>query len=323
MLEHGGERVSRRPVPGTRLRASSLGLTLSASRLGSPASDPRTVQLLRNARSLGITTFQLPEGPGARRAERILSAAFPSPDTDLVVLVGRSVSSLAEEGARSAEGETEQTWETRLRQSIEACSARLHPLSVSLVEWRPAAEDGPRLGDAARTLERLRSEGVVAGWVLAVPPGEVLPSQSSNGPHGAVTLFSGAFSPMNASLRAPLAERATAGSVGLFAQDPLDAGRLDGTRFTESVAYRRPEGRPVNVRDLRREFDPVLRLGFLTAGHARTLAQASLRFVLHWPWVCSAVIPLPAPERLDELTRTESTPPLSDAEIARVLAFSP
>jgi len=114
-----------------------------------------------------------------------------------------------------------------------------------------------------------------------------------------------------------LAERAT---LGFFARDPLAGGRLDGTRFERTVADRGPAARPPSLRELEREFAPVLSLGFLSEGRGRTLAQAALAFVLYWPWVCSAVVPLPRVERLRELADAMSRPPLAEVEIARLLS---
>jgi aryl-alcohol dehydrogenase-like predicted oxidoreductase len=135
-------------------------------------------------------------------------------------------------------------------------------------------------------------------------------------------LYFGSLSPLDRGLLDLLTENAMRTRLGFFAHDPLSRGKLDGTRFARSIADRRPDTPPSSIRELQREFDPVLGLGFLTAEGRRTLAQGTLQFVLRWPWVCSALVPLPAPERLDELVRTESVPPLSDAEVERLLSFS-
>jgi aryl-alcohol dehydrogenase-like predicted oxidoreductase len=74
------------------------------------------------------------------------------------------------------------------------------------------------------------------------------------------------------------------------------------------------------LRQLHRDFDPVLRLGFLTDSRERTLAQASLQFLFHWPWVASVLVPLPSPERLEEFLAASSRPPLTDEEVDRALA---
>jgi aryl-alcohol dehydrogenase-like predicted oxidoreductase len=199
----------------------------------------------------------------------------------------------------------------------------LHPQAVGLLEWHQDPDSSQGLPEVIGALDRLRSEGAIAGWVLHVLQDGSLTGTEPGGVAGRVTLFSGSLSPLNRRLLSPLAERAAGGPTGFIARDPFGGGRLDGTRFAQSAAHRRPDVRPDSVRELQREFDPVLRLGFLTEGRRRTMAQAALQFVLHWPWVCSVVVPIPSPERMDELTLTETTPPLSEREIDRILAVAP
>ena len=316
-------RVSRRPVPGTALSVSSIGLALDPVGAGNPTFDQRTVATLRSARSRGVTAFEVVEGAGSLRAERLLGQAFPSADPDLVVILGRSVSSLAEERTRGSPASPQDVLEHRLRSSVLESATRIGPLPVGLIAWRHEPESGVTLADVTDALERLRSTGLFAGWALSATDDGTLPEAAAAGTAARPELFTGAFSPLEPGLLGSLGERASRGPVGFFARDPLGSGRLDGTRFAESIADRRPDARPLNVRELRREFDPVLRLGFLTEGHRRTLAQASLQFVLRWPWVCAALVPLPSPERLDELLRAETTPPLSEGEVDRLLARSP
>lgn len=290
---------------------------------GTPASDRRAVAVLQKARSLGVTTFQLPATSVSRRAERLLTTAFPSADDKLVLLVERSVPTLAQEAGGGMAGPPEGALEERLRRSVRECAERLHPLGVNLLQWRHAPDAYPPLEEVVEVLERLRREGAYGGWTLSVPSDGPLPRAGRATALGGAALYSGPFSLLNPALLRPLSERAQTGLIGLFAEDPFGGGRLDGSRFAESVADRRPGARPANLRELQREFDPVLRLGFLTEGHRRTMAQASLRFVLQWPWVCSALVPLPSPERLVELAGAEATPPLSEGEVARLLALFP
>ncbi len=317
----GVDRVSYRSVAGTRLRSSVIGLRVEAPVSATSPSDQRNVALLANARSRGITTFDVGEGAGSQRAERWIRSAFPSVDPDLLVLVHRSPALLAQKGARDRSSPQGGDLETLLRHSLEQSAERLRPHSVGLLLWQPSAEAGAPLGEEVSALERLKTDGMFAGWGLSIPPGGTVSESAAPG-EPAPALLSATLSPLDSRLLPPLAERGSHGPLGFFAQDPLGGGRLDGTRFAESVVDRRPDRRPVNVRELHREFAPVLGLGFLTERRNRTLAQASLRFVLRWHWVCSALVPLPSPERLDEIIGTESSPPLSDEEVDRILRLS-
>jgi aryl-alcohol dehydrogenase-like predicted oxidoreductase len=275
--------------------------------------------LLRTARSRGVTTFEIPEGPGSVRAERQVATAFPGPDKECLVLVERSFSSLVDEGARAPPVTGEATVEARLRRSIRDSELRLRPQSIGILEWRQEADSGLSLADAVVILDVLRSEGLFAGWALTLPPDGTLPAPPEFRT-GRAPLFAGFLSLLQPRSAGPFTERAKFGPMGVFVRDPLGGGRLDGTRFSRSIGDRTPESRPVDLRELHREFDPVLRLGFLTTGRGRTMAQAALQFLYHWPWVCSALVPIPGPERLEELARSEATPPFSEDDIERVLS---
>lgn len=292
-----------------------LGLELDESTLGPPASDDRNVALLRAARAAGVTTWAIAEGAAGARAERLISAALPAPDPDLVVIARRSIRQLANgEPRASAVGSD---LEARLRSSLEASNERLSPHSVSLLEWRDDPSDPPE-SETAGALDRLRSGGSVQDWLTSVP-NAVERWSNATGEPDRPTLVVGPLSLLDRSTVVPLRTRAERHPVGLFVRNPLADGRLDGSRFERPLADRGPGVPPPTVRELHREFDPVLALGFLSEGRRRTLAQSSLQFAAHWPWVCSILVPLPRPERLRELLDAETRPPLSEDEVARVL----
>lgn len=318
-----GIEIRRRSVPGTRTHVSELGFTVAPTTRDSPVLGDRLLRVLRSARARGVTTFQVPDSPTAPRGERLLADAFPTADPECTVLVGRSWSTLAEEAGRTTKTPPADGLEGLLLRSLVASEARLAPLSIGIVEWTHESDSAIPLAAAAEVLDRVQRTGAFAAWSLVIRPGEPLTDGGRGPESGAGPLFSGEISPLDPRLVHPLAVRAAAGPVGFFARDPLGSGRLDGTRFARSIADRRPDVPPVNVRALRREFDPVLRMSFLTEGRQRTLAQAAVRFAVDWPWVCSALVPIPSPERLEEIVRSTTVPPLSELEVERILTASP
>lgn len=312
--------MERRPVPGTRLRTSPLAVRLDASPTAFPEPDEAVVARIARVRRGGITTFEVGTGPHSARVERWLARAFPSEDEDLAILADRSSEGLAQEEGAAHPPATNDTLERLLRRSISASASRLSPHAIDLLVWHSRPEDPDGDARAHRALEQLRTEGVVQGWIHRIGPADRLPptSESRAAPP---PLYAGPLSVLDHRLLGALEERSARTPFGFFADDPLGRGRLDGSEFGRSLAERAPGEPPRTVAELQREFDPVLRLAFLTGGSRRTLAQASLRFALHWPWVCSAIVPLPPPERLAELERWAVVPELSDEEIARIAAL--
>jgi aryl-alcohol dehydrogenase-like predicted oxidoreductase len=315
--------ITRRPVPGTKLAVSAIALSVDLPAIASQSSEEQVVALLRRARAGGVTTFDLGGGRLARRTERVLARAFPNEDPELVVILRRSVPLLLEEGTDGRGDPAGSDLSNRLERSLEESADRLRPQKVGLLEWLhdgdSTAPDDPPLA----ALDALRATGLIGGRVAPLRGEVSLATLDRAAPSGRPGVFSGAFSLLETRGLSALSERAARDPTGFFARDPLGSGRLDGSRFARTAADRRPDVGPSTVRDLQREFDPVLRLGFLTEGRRRTLPQASVGFVLRWPWVCSALVPLPPPERLEEILAAERAPPVTDAEAERVLALVP
>jgi aryl-alcohol dehydrogenase-like predicted oxidoreductase len=306
--------VSRRPVPGTTLSVSAIGLSLDPAAATTPDSGRTLAALVRAARARGVTLFDLPEGPGADRLERTIATALPRSDPDLTIIAQRSTVGIeADPRPRSPPPEPADPggW---LARSIDASNRRLAPHRIRLIDWIPTEGDDRSTVDAS--LEGVRASHGIESVVRRISPGSG--PAPGGGPTARVPLYSGGLSLLDTRLLRWLAPGASDGRWGFFARDPLGSGRLDGSRLVEASTPRRPDAGPVRVRELEREFAPVLSLGFLTDGRRRTLAQASLRFVLRALWVCSAIVPMPAPERLDEVLRAESVPELTDDEVERL-----
>lgn len=299
--------ISARPIPGTRRSGSAVGLLLDPAQLRLAGGVDGLVVLLRRARSRGVTTFEWPSGAGAEVLERAIAKAFPEPDPKLTLLSEHT-------SGASAPPRTTRTRDASsggpIGRALAESNERLRPHSVHLVEWAAREDDDP---DAAVELARLVADSTVEGVVrrLGGPGRPDRPSESG-------TLWSAPVSLLDDRAERRLAALAESSRIGVFARDPFDGGRLDGRRLADSVGARRPDAGPVRLRELEQEFAPVLGLGFLTEGRRRTLAQAAIQYALRWPWVCSVLVPLPAPERLEEILAAESTPPISDDELERL-----
>jgi aryl-alcohol dehydrogenase-like predicted oxidoreductase len=306
--------VSRRSVPGSPLRASLLGFTIDPPNSASPTWEDRTIRLLHTARANGVTTFRVGGEGSGPRVERLLAAAFREPDPELIVIVPGSLAGLTS-GSVTGHGGSARDLESRLRSSLEESRRRLAPLRLSVLEWHFDSTPQSHDSEVVQMLDRLRASDLF-GTVATV----IVPWESDRSVPSASALVTAPLSALDARLLPDLDRRASGDPFGVFVVDPLGGGRLDGSRFSASLAERRPDEGPMDVRELERAAAPVLRLGFLTADRRRTLAQAALQFVYRWPWVVAALPPLPGPERLDEFVRAERVPPLTDAEVERVLA---
>jgi aryl-alcohol dehydrogenase-like predicted oxidoreductase len=306
--------VETREIPGSRRRISSVTVTVDPPTVAPPAADARAVALLRRARECGVTTFDVAGARHPERAERLIATAFPSADPAVGVVVGRSVESLAKERSDSGSPSPSADLPDAVRRSLEASGKRLAPVPIVVVEWEPTEDEGEEgspitatsfaSGDAPdRPVWATRIDPTARAFLATgEPPGLCAGDLSLLDDH-LVPFFEGLSAPPNARL---------------LARNPFADGRLDGTRFAATSTLGGPVDGPVDLRRMHAEFDPILRLGFLTEGRRRTLAQAALRFVLTWRWVASAVIPLPEPERFEEVLGFGATPEFSEEERRRL-----
>jgi aryl-alcohol dehydrogenase-like predicted oxidoreductase len=306
--------IERRALPGTSLRFSAVTVALDPPAVAPPAADARTVALLRRARERGITTFDVARARFPARAERLIATAFTATDPDLAVIVGRSIETLASEhGPSDARGSTGPPAEA-LEASLEQSRRRLAPVPLMVLEWDPGRhEETPKSEPPIPFPATVGASPPDLFWAYRLSSvNTVLPPVPRPPP-----LFAGEFSLLEDGV-APLFDSApTVREARLIARNPFGDGRLDGSRFAATMVPGEPGHGPVDVRRLHAEFDPVLRLGFLTQGRRRTLAQAALHFVLRWPWVATCVIPLPTPERFDEILGYASSPPLDEDDLER------
>ena len=279
-----------------------------------PAADDRTVALLRKVRQLGVTSFDVVDASNPERAERLLARAFPEGDPAIIALIGRSVDSLARERAEDGESTSAGDVAAALSASVERSRRRLAPVTIGVLEWTPGTDEDPPSLPQVEPDRRTPPEVPNPLWSLRLRQSD----RSTPEPGEKLGLFSGSFSVLEPDLGSRFETSATPSKAFLIVRDPFSGGRLDGSRFASRTALAGPTTPPLDVRRLHEEFDPVLQLGFLTADHRRTLAQAALRFVLHWPWVATAVIPLPEPERLAEVLGFGATPPMLPDELDRI-----
>jgi aryl-alcohol dehydrogenase-like predicted oxidoreductase len=306
--------IPRRQVLGSDVRLSALTVSVDPPLVAPPAADDRMVALLRRARTRGVATFDVATARFPPRAERLIARAFPDPDPEISAIVVRSVDSLARERTPDDQPVAAENPESALALSLDRSRRRLDPVPVSIVEWEvePLRPNEDRSGGMGGVPSIPLPSGTL--WALRLLPGVAgLPKETPSPP-----LFSGPLSLLEPDLVAGFEDETTPQNTSLIARDPFGSGRLDGSRFASRAGLSGPTAGPVDVRRLHEEFDPVLRLGFLTEHHRRTLAQAALQFVLHWGWVATVVVPLPDPERFDEVLGFGTQAPISPEELARL-----
>ncbi len=279
-----GVRRTRTGGPGS-LEFSELAFVLRP-----PAADAgaeRLVAEVRRARSAGVTTFAAASASDVPFVNSVLGRAFPERDAAVTLLRPSPLpAERSQSPGRPPPARTEP--ETPLPSSV---------------RFAGLEERDPEDGRAAPGPFALRCRSTDD---LRAAPG-----------HEATVVLSGRFSLLAPELALEAARSVGESRLRWIAGDVFAEGRLNGDRFAPLLA-RGPRTAVRPVRELEAEFAPVARLGFLARPGERTLAQAALHYVLDHPWVVTAVLPFPAPDRWEEIVGFRRSPPLTDDEKARL-----
>ena len=304
--------LPRRTLLGTSRAVSAIGISIDPATAVGPPAEAALIAQLRTARRHGVTFFDVAAARFRLRAERLIATAFPDPDPEITILVGDPREDRGGRPDRFGGGSPLRPAEPAFRE----LRSRLGDGASLVVETAPAQGEVERTAVRLAELDSLARTGAILGWSLSVPGEET-------GPFAALESLkarqlSAELSMLDPSRVAELARRAQRVPTSVFVRDPFAQGRLDGTRFSTELFRTGTPSPPVNVGTLRAEFAPVLRLGFLTASHRRTLAQAAVQYVLSKEWVAVALVPMPRPERLAEVLAAPGAPPLTEEELARI-----
>jgi aryl-alcohol dehydrogenase-like predicted oxidoreductase len=295
-----------------------LALSVDPAAGDPEAVDAAVVRSLRRARSAGITTFDLAETRDVARVEGLIGRAFPEPDPALWVVLPRSVEGLVRDSAAHLDrnGSASDLAEA-LTRSFETSDARLGPERSLLIEWQ--GRDPRPIASTPSPIESAQRRGATT-WVWRPEPGWWDVGAGAR-PGALPAMLSGSFSLLDRRVGAFWSDPSVALPEAFVARDPFAGGRLDGSRLHPGLGERGPGTGPTRLRDLEEELAPVLRLGFLTAGGRRTLPQAALQYLFHWPWVQTVVLPWRYADRVDALQALARIPPLDDEELRRVRAL--
>ena len=302
--------ASRRP-PGVAYTLSELTLHVGPVLGGPPGAATLAAPWLRRARSRGVTTFDLSEAAFPSLAEERFAEIFPESDPALTVVL--PVASLERPAGPEGGRPIAPSAPVDLARALDEARSRLGPPRRLILEWSSDGDPPRNPGSVPPELRALRDTGELLDVAVRLPRSiDAIPVGTG--------LCSGSLSLLDSRVVRVVANSPTPGLFAFLARGVFAGGALDGSIWSEPRPGIGGVARPPTVAQLHERLDPVLALAPLARPRQRTLAQAALRFVLRWPWVASAVVPLPPPERFAAILESGLGLELTDGEVAGILA---
>ena len=306
----------------TDLRCSEIGFGTWA--LGSTwwgkVTSGEGVNLLHRALDLGITFFDTGNVYGSGRNEEIVAEALAGVPRDTVQISTKFGYVIGGGRQEHSQGERPQDWSpAHIRASLEASLSRLDTDYVDLYQLHNPRMDAVEHDDLFEELERLRDEGKLRHYGVALGPAigwrdEGIAAIERRRITSVQTVYNVLEQDPGRDFLAAAEQR----GVGVMARVPTSSGLLED-KYTLETTF--PEGDHRNHRPrewLVEGLQKVERLRFLSEQHDMTLAQAALKFILAQDAI-ACVLPTVTNERdLVEWAAASDAADLTGDDLSRV-----
>jgi len=315
--------VKYRTYPKTDVTVSEVGFGLWTTSTGwwGEMTDDRAVDLLHEARDLGVTLFDAADTYGNGRSEEQLGRAFEGRRGDAVFSTKFGYDFYSFAGERKGQQEIPHDFSpTFVRFALEQSLQRLRTDYIDIYAIHNAHLSEIENDELFALLEKFKGEGKIRCYGVALGPAiGWLVEGCEAARRRNVTSVQMIWNvleqfPGNAMLRAAVESSA---DTGYQIRVPHSSGMLEG-RYTLETTFAPNDHRVHRPRQwLVNGVQKVETLRFLEEP-GRTLGQAALQWLLAEPRVVTALPNIYDSEQLREFAATPDTPPLSTAELARV-----
>src|SRR5581483_2272119 len=311
-----------RPFGDTGITVSAVGFgmwTVSTGWWGID-DDDFARRLTRRAYDLGITFFDTADTYGNGKGETLLAEALGDVRDRIVIGTKGGYDWYTYGNERRGQKEIPQDWSPAyLRKAVEGSLARLRTDYIDIYQLHNAKMNCLRRDDVFEEMEKLRAEGKVRAWGIALGPAIgwkdegmfAMRERHAKVLHTIYNMFEQDpgrdFFPVAREL-----------GVGVLVRVPHSSGMLEG-RYTKDTVFGENDHRRHRTREwLEEGLRKLETLRFLTEGRGRTIGQAALQFILAEPSVGSALPNVYDAEQLEEFATAPDTPEFTRDELDRV-----
>lgn len=318
-----------RTFGSTDLQASEVGFGVWT--VGTPMwgikDEAVAIRLLQKAFDLGITFYDTADVYGDGLGEALLAKAFPGKRDRVVYSTKFGYDFYNHPGVQPGQRERPQDWRPEyVRQTCEESLRRLRTDRIDLYQLHNPRIDTLRRDDLFAELTRLREAGKIRYYGATLGPAIDI-RQAEEGRYAVAErrmITQIIYNMLEQQVGQPLVPLAKQHGVGLMVRVPHASGLLEG-RYTRETTFGEGDHRFFRVNtDARRKawlddgLKKVERLGFLTEGTGRTMAQAAIRWILSEPCFACVLPNIYSEDQLAEFAGASGVPDLSPEEARMV-----
>ncbi len=311
-----------RSLPGSQLPISEIGFglwTLSTGWWGN-YTDEEAIGLMRLGADLGITLFDAADTYGNGRSEELIAKAFSQlQERDRIVIATKVGYDFINHGeARRGQREIPQNFSPQaIRTATEAALKRLHTDHIDILQLHNIHVDQILDDELWELLESLKREGKILHHGVALGPaigwlGEGAMAIEKRHPDVLQHIYNLLEQHPGKRLHQLAQEKNS--TTRFFIRVPHSSGMLEG-KYTAETIFPPNDHRNHRPRSwLLHGIKKVEQLRFLENPH-RTLAQASMQWLLNDPSVATVLPNIYEEEQLREFAATSSTALLTEEEL--------
>jgi len=314
-----------RTLSGSDLALSEVGFglwTVSTGWWGN-YTDEEAIRLMQIAADLGITLFDAADTYGNGRSEELLAKAFNlNGQRDRVVIATKVGYDFINHGnERRGQREIPQDFSAEaIRNATEAALKRLKTDHIDILQLHNIRQEQVEDDALWSTLENLQAEGKIRHSGVALGPaigwlGEGAATIERRNPEMLQHIYNMLEQHPGAMLHK--AAEVTNAKTKFFIRVPHSSGMLEG-KYTADTVFEANDHRRHRPRSwLLNGIKKIDQLRFLE-NENRSLAQASIQWLLHDPRVATVLPNIYNEEQIREFASATETPSLTDEEMSRV-----
>ena len=276
--------------------------------------------LIARALDLGVTFFDTGDVYGKGANEEIVGKALASVPRGAIQISTKFGYVL--EGGRQehSQGERPQDWApAHVRSALEASLTRLGTDYVDLYQLHNPRMDAIERDDTFEELERLREEGKLRQYGVALGPAigwrdEGLRALETR----EIASLQTVYNLLEQEPGSDFLEAAERADAGVMARVPTSSGLLED-KYTPETTFSGSDHRRHRKREwLIDGLKKVEKLRFLVIEGERTMTQAALKFILQQPGIACVVPTITTMAELEQFAGASDAPDLSAEELTRV-----